>query len=162
MFLNRRIDVVTVERDDYGGVGCGRGESGREVFPVAFIDCLAKGDSGECDEVGIYGGVHEYGTSRAAGEKRLQNGWDFSFELTTGFDVLCAFDVSEGMVAQDVPRIDNDNDIEAGGRVPDETRLEFAGGGNGELCGEGEAKREGREQFHAVARVVPGVGPPDG
>src|SRR6516165_10028625 len=93
VLLHCLINVIAFECDHNGYMGCWSVESGGKVFSIAFIDCLAKGNSTEGDEIGVDGGVHQNQASGARGEKRSKKGRNVSFELPARLDVLCALDV---------------------------------------------------------------------
>src|SRR3974377_1821803 len=98
MLLRGPVDLVAFKSEDDCSVAGGVGKCGGGVLLVTLVGCLPQRDSGEWDQVRIYRCVHQDLTAGVFGDQRAENGWYFGLEFATGLDVLCAFDVGEGVV----------------------------------------------------------------
>jgi hypothetical protein len=83
VLLDGLINVIALEGDNDGDVGCGIREGCGKIFAIAFVDCLAKGNSRKGDEIGIDGCVHQNESAWALGEKGAKEGRNVLFELST-------------------------------------------------------------------------------
>ncbi len=162
VFRNGLCDVVAVEGHYYGRVRGGLGQRGGEERAVALIDRLAQRDAGEGDEIGIDRGLHEHLAAGTRGEQLAQDRRNLLLKWAAGFHVLDAFNEREGLFGSDLPVIPDrqENEKNSGGSCP--CGFELTHCANDELRNEAEAKRKGRQQFHSIACVVPGVWPPEG
>ncbi len=129
---------------------------------VALIDGLAERNAGERNEIRIDRGLHQHQTAGTCGEQCAKQGRNLLFERTARVDVLGAFNVGERFFGGDFPGIPDGESDKESSSIPGPSRLEFLHGNENKLRNEAEAESEGGQQFHAVARVVPGVRPPLG
>ena len=102
----------------------------------------------------------------AAGPRRQQRAQDrrnLLFEGAARFDVLCAFDVGQRMLAQHLSmRSAATRAKSAAAATWHQVALEFAYMQQARIAPRSQAQCEGGQHLHSVARVVPGVRPPHG
>ena len=162
--LDGSVDGVSVEGQDEV-CACGGGGQGAGIYcEVALVDGLAEGDASEGDDLWIRGCVHEDDGVGVGGEPRAEDGRNLAVDGAASMNVLCAFDVDQGTLAEHSTSVEGDGGEEDCG---DEVKRAGLVGARSEeveseVCGEAEAESEGGKQLHAVAEVVPGVRPPDG
>src|SRR5579862_969572 len=156
----RLVNLIAIKRDDDGGI-LGRGfECGSVEGAIAFVNRLAKRNAGKGHEVGVDRRFHQDEPFRSRGKQFAKNGRNLLLERPARFDVLYSFDISEGLLRDDFPGIPNGECANQPGSIANPLRLELPKDGEYEVRYEPKTKRKGRQQFHAVACVVPGVRPP--
>src|SRR5580692_8623542 len=95
------VDLIAVKGDDDRGVSGGRGKRGAIDSEIALIDGLVQRNAGEGNKLRVEGCVHEHRRARIDCEKRLQ-GWGNGIVVgLASVGVLRAFDVDDGMGAQE-------------------------------------------------------------
>ncbi len=73
-----------------------------------------------------------------------------------------ALNVDERPLAHDERRVQCDKREQHGRHIAGPASLETPHHGKAKLGGKAEPESEGRQQFHAIARVIERVWPPDG